>query len=130
MSTQYTIVRTWQNKPFHLKNVHHGWTCSPTGWDLYDYWRMPPHPTLFLRKEVYEKHGLFDASFKIAGDYDFMLRVMTDPEMNLHYPPEVITNMRLGGVRPWKFVRKHFTGPAPAASKAFRLKCRNPDNHV
>jgi glycosyltransferase len=58
---------------------------------------LPPHPTLFLRKEVYEKHGLFDTSFKIAGDYDFMLRVMTVPEMRLRYLPEVITRMRVGG---------------------------------
>jgi len=77
------VVRTWQSKPFHPKNVRHGW--------------MPPHPTLFLRKEVYQKHGLFDTSFKIAGDYDFMLRVMTDPEIHLCYLPEVITRMRLGG---------------------------------
>jgi glycosyltransferase len=52
------VVRTWQSKPFHRKNVKQGW--------------MPPHPTLFLRKEVYEKHGHFNTSFKIAGDYDFM----------------------------------------------------------
>jgi glycosyltransferase len=77
------VVRTWQSKPFHPKNVRNGW--------------MPPHPTLFLRKEVYAKHGLFDTSFKIAGDYDFMLRVMTDPEMRLRYLPEVITRMRVGG---------------------------------
>jgi glycosyltransferase len=77
------VVRTWQSKPFLPKNVRHGW--------------MPPHPTLFLRKEVYEKHGLFDTSFKIAGDYDFMLRVMTDPEMHLQYLPEVMTRMRVGG---------------------------------
>jgi glycosyltransferase len=77
------IVRTWQSKPFLSKNVRHGW--------------MPPHPTLFLRKEVYEKHGLFDTSFKIAGDYDFMLRVMTDPEIQLRYLPEIITRMRVGG---------------------------------
>ena len=82
-NTENKIVRTWQSKPFHPKNVRHGW--------------MPPHPTLFLRKEVYEKHGLFDTSFKIAGDYDFMLRVMTDPEMHLRYLPEVITRMRVGG---------------------------------
>ena len=77
------VVRTWYSKPFNRKNVKHGW--------------MPPHPTLFLRKEVYEKHGLFDTTFKIAGDYDFMLRVMTHPEMHLRFLPEVITTMRLGG---------------------------------
>jgi glycosyltransferase len=77
------VLRTWHSKPFHHKNVKYGW--------------MPPHPTLFLRKEVYEKHGLFDTSFRIAGDYDFMLRVMKDKEINLHYIPEVITRMRVGG---------------------------------
>jgi glycosyltransferase len=76
---------------------------------------MPTHPTLFLRKEVYKKHGHFNTSFKIAGDYDFMLRVMTDPEMHLQYLPEVMTRMRVGGARPVKFVRKDFTGQAPAA---------------
>ena len=78
------IVRTWQSKPFQRKNVKNGW--------------MPPHPTLFLKKEVYQKHGLFDISFKIAGDYDFMLQVMLDKEINLQYLPETITKMRQGGV--------------------------------
>ena len=59
---------------------------------------MPPHPTLFLRKYVYQKHGLFDTSFRVAGDYDFMLRVMLDKEINLCYLPEVITKMRMGGL--------------------------------
>lgn len=77
------VVRTWHSKPFSYKRVHYGW--------------MPPHPTLFLRKEVYEKHGLFDTSFRIAGDYDFMLRVMLDKEINLVLLPEVITRMRVGG---------------------------------
>jgi hypothetical protein len=47
------------------------------------------HHTLpcFSTKIVYKKHGLFDTTFKIAGDYDFMLHVMTDPEMHLRYPP-------------------------------------------
>ena len=84
------VIRTWQSKPFHPKNLRHGWTCPTTGW-------IPPHPTLFLRKEVYEKYGLFNTTFRIAGDYDFMLRVMTDPAMHLRYLPG------------WNTVR---TGPA------------------
>jgi len=77
------VLRAWHSKPFSYKNVRYGW--------------MPPHPTLFLRKEVYEKHGLFDTSFRIAGDYDFMLRVMLDKEIKLVLLPEVITRMRVGG---------------------------------
>jgi glycosyltransferase len=77
------VVRTWKSKPFQHKNIVYGWA--------------PPHPTLFLRKEVYQKHGEFNTTFKIAGDYEFMLRVMKDPEIRLQYLPEVITKMRMGG---------------------------------
>ncbi len=83
------IVRTWISKPFVRKQVKHGW--------------MPPHPTLFLRKEVYQKHGLFDISFKIAGDYDFMLRVMQDENNHLEYIPETIVKMRKGGASTGNF---------------------------
>jgi glycosyltransferase involved in cell wall biosynthesis len=84
VNAENKIVRTWIRNPFKRENVKYGW--------------MPPHPTLFLRKEVYTKHGLFDISFKTAGDYDFMLRVMLDKKINLVYLPEVITKMRMGGV--------------------------------
>ncbi len=78
------IVRTWKSNRFDRKNIKYGW--------------MPPHPTLYLRKEVYQKHGPFDISFKIAGDYNFMVSVMKDKEINLEYLPEIITKMRMGGV--------------------------------
>lgn len=57
-----------------------------------------PHPTLFLRKEVYQKYGLFDTSFRVAGDYDFMLRILLDRNARLEYVPEVITLMKMGGI--------------------------------
>ncbi len=78
------VVRTWISTPFDRRQVKHGW--------------MPPHPTLFLRRKVYEKHGLFDISFKIAGDYDFMLRIMRDDTIKLKLLPETIVKMRKGGV--------------------------------
>ena len=58
---------------------------------------MPAHPTFFLKRNVYEKHGHFDLSFKIAADYDFMLRVLKDQSLKFSYVPEVITKMRVGG---------------------------------
>ena len=79
----YKIVRKWKSMQFDRKNIKYGW--------------MPPHPTLYLRKEVYQKHGPFDISFKIAGDYNFMLGVMKDKEINLAYLPEIITKMKMGG---------------------------------
>ena len=80
---QNIVVRTWYGKPFERKNVKYGW--------------MPPHPTLFLKKEVYQKHGGFDTSFRIAGDYNFMLKVMLDKDISLAFLPEIITKMRVGG---------------------------------
>ena len=77
-------VRTWNSKPFKQSYLDFGWT--------------PPHPTLFLREDVYQKHGLFDTSFKIAGDYDFMLRILKDNEIKVLYVPNIITKMKIGGV--------------------------------
>lgn len=77
------IIRNWQSQPFKFKFLKKGW--------------MPAHPTFFLKKGVYEKHGLFDLSYKISADYDFMLRVLKDKTLKFSYLPRVITNMQVGG---------------------------------
>ncbi len=58
---------------------------------------MPAHPTVFAKREVYRKHGLFDISFNIAADYDLMLRIFQDKSLKFAYLPAVITRMRIGG---------------------------------
>lgn len=78
------VVRKWTSKPYHRKNILYGWA--------------PPHPALFLRKEVYKKYAGYNTSFKIAGDYDFMIRIMRDQKIQLKYLPETITKMRTGGI--------------------------------
>ncbi|WP_299778196.1 glycosyltransferase family 2 protein [uncultured Formosa sp.] len=77
------IVRNWKSQPFSEKLLKQGW--------------MPAHPTLFLKKSVYLKHGLFNLNFKIAADYDLMLRIFKDASLRFNYLPEVITKMRVGG---------------------------------
>jgi len=59
---------------------------------------MPAHPTLFLLREVYEKHGLFDLQFKISADYDLILCIFNDKSLNFVYLPEIISKMRIGGI--------------------------------
>lgn len=73
--------RKWVVKEGKIKN----------GW-------MPAHPTLYLRKEVYDKKGLYDLNFKIVSDFDFIVRICTDSEVKLKYIPENLIYMRLGGV--------------------------------
>jgi glycosyltransferase len=58
---------------------------------------MPPHPTLYLRREVFDRYGLYDTSFSIAADYDAMLRYLVQGKVTLAYVPEVLVKMRLGG---------------------------------
>jgi glycosyltransferase len=77
------VIRYWKSKTFSKDLLEKGW--------------MPPHPTLFLKKEIYQKCGGFDLSFKIAADYDFILRIFSDPQLKFTYLPEVITKMRVGG---------------------------------
>ncbi len=60
---------------------------------------MPPHPTLFVRRRVYERFGLFkDADFRIAADYELMLRFIERYRVSTHYIPRVLVKMRMGGV--------------------------------
>ena len=56
----------------------------------------PPHPTLYLKKEVYEKYGNYDLNYRIAADYDFMLRIMKN-KIKLSYIKDDLVYMRSGG---------------------------------
>ena len=77
------IIRFWKSCEFNPNLLGKGW--------------MPAHPTLILKKEVYNKHGVFNKSFKIAADYDFMLRILKDSNLKFGYLPKVVTKMRVGG---------------------------------
>lgn len=77
------VVRHWATGPFALGRLKWGW--------------MPAHPTLYLRRSVYEKIGSFDTSFRIAADYDFILRYFSQTNKRSVYIPEVLYKMRLGG---------------------------------
>ena len=78
------IIRTWKTGAFRKSNFYYGW--------------MPPHPTFFVRKEVYEEAGLFNTSFRSAADYELMLRILLKHGLPAHYIPMVIVKMRAGGV--------------------------------
>ena len=54
------VIRYWRSKKYQEGLFRSGW--------------HPAHPTFFVKKEIYEKYGVFDLSFKIAADYELMLR--------------------------------------------------------
>lgn len=62
-----------------------------TGW-------MPAHPTLYLKKEIYEQYGLYDERYHCSGDYEFMVRILKDRNCRLSYIPKVLIRMFYGGI--------------------------------
>lgn len=54
---------------------------------------MPGHPTLFLRREIYERYGNYDGSYKGSADFEFMVRILKDGKVELSYIPEILAEM-------------------------------------
>ena len=77
------IVRNWKSGQYKPDLFLKGW--------------MPPHPTFFVKKWVYEKFGAYNTALKSAADYEFMLRVLHKHKISTSYLPERITKMRTGG---------------------------------
>ena len=77
------VVRYWSAGDYSLQRLRRGW--------------MPPHPTLFVRRSVVERLGGYDTSFRIAADYDAILRWFGRGGLRAAYLPRVLVRMRLGG---------------------------------
>jgi len=58
---------------------------------------MPPHPTFFVKRNLYEQYGLFDTSYEICADYEFMVRLFCVHKISYAYLPQVMVAMRTGG---------------------------------
>jgi len=88
------VIRHWSTGAFHPRRLKYGW--------------MPAHPTLYLRRDVYERFGDYDINFGIAADYDFILRYFSQATGKSVYIPEVLYKMRVGGVsnRNWDKIRQ------------------------
>ncbi|MEZ9330293.1 glycosyltransferase family 2 protein [Vibrio breoganii] len=76
-------VRLWTSGDYARNDLKKGW--------------MPPHPTFYMKRELYEQYGLFDLSFKIAADYDSLLRYLWVNKVSMAYLPKVLIKMRVGG---------------------------------
>lgn len=59
---------------------------------------MPPHPSIFLKRELFEKFGYYNLSFKIGADYEFITRYFLVNKINSKYSGLTTTNMLVGGV--------------------------------
>jgi len=77
------IIRKWRSGPYTEGKFLWGW--------------MPPHPTFFVKKEIYQKYGGFNTQLRSAADYELMLRFIHKHKIKLGYLPEFIVKMRTGG---------------------------------
>ena len=77
------VKRVWKGSAFKKGAFKKGW--------------MPAHPTFYCRRRVYEKLGQYDDSFKIAGDFELMLRFLEKHNIRSKYIPKTLVNMKVGG---------------------------------
>ena len=77
------VTRYWRASAHHPRSFYQGW--------------MPPHPTFFVRRSVYEKYGNFNVSLGTAADYELTLRLLLKHKVSTTYIPEVLVHMRAGG---------------------------------
>ncbi len=59
---------------------------------------MPPHPSFFVKRDMYNRFGSFNTSFSFAADYELMLRLLYKNNLTASYIPEVLVKMRAGGI--------------------------------
>lgn len=88
------VVRYWRSNPFKAGLFLSGW--------------CPPHPTLFVRRDVYERFGNFDLSYKIAADVELMIRFIELHKIKTVHLPLLMVKMRMGGMTnsSWSNVRR------------------------
>lgn len=78
------VVRNWISGSYSKGKMRRGW--------------LPLHPTVYIRKECIDRLGLYDESFKIAADSDFLVRYMYEGNLKIAYLDEYIVRMRMGGL--------------------------------
>lgn len=115
------IVRHWKSEPYRPGLFEQGW--------------MPPHPAFFIRRRVLGRVGPFEAGYRFAADFDFMLRALHVQQLRSTYLSRELVKMRVGGetnssvmnvlkgnIEAYKSCRKYGLGVSPLfiAKKIFR----------
>jgi glycosyltransferase len=77
------IIRSWRSGYYTPSKIKYGW--------------MAPHPTIFLKMEIFKKVGFYKTQYKISSDYDFIIRLFSN-NVVMHYINEPLVSMKMGGV--------------------------------
>lgn len=87
------IIRDWVSGSYRTWKVRHGW--------------LPLHPTCYIRKDVMNKRGLYNETYRIAADSDLLFRYLLGGDITVAYLNEYIVRMRMGGMSTDRSRRKH-----------------------
>ena len=77
------IIRKWKSSEYVNGLFSKGW--------------VPPHPTVFLKKKIYDTHGYFNLKYSIASDFDMLVKLFQIKNIRIKYFPNVTVHMRNGG---------------------------------
>ncbi|WP_417336302.1 glycosyltransferase family 2 protein [Halobacteriovorax marinus] len=83
INSKGSVVRTFCSKYFHI--------------DRFAYGIMPAHPTFFVKSKIYQKYGGYRKDYKLAADYEILIRFLYKKKISSFYLPEVIVKMEMGG---------------------------------
>jgi glycosyltransferase involved in cell wall biosynthesis len=78
------VVRYYQSSNFHPQKFAYGW--------------MPAHPTFFVKRHFYDQYGTFKTDYRIAADFELLVRFLAKYQLSFSYIPKVIIKMRAGGL--------------------------------
>ncbi|MBB6235474.1 glycosyltransferase [Pedobacter sp. AK013] len=82
--TSHKIIRKWKSRQNTFRDLKNGW--------------MPAHPTLYLKRSLFEKNGAYALDLGTAADYELILRYFYTHKMEASYLPVLMVNMRTGGL--------------------------------
>jgi len=86
------IKRYWQAGNYNTSKIKNGW--------------MLPHPTFFVKKVMYDRHGLYNSDLKRAADYEMILKLLYKENISVHYIPMILVKMRTGGASNSTFLNR------------------------
>ena len=78
------VIRNWISRPYEKGLVKKAW--------------MPAHPTFYCKKQVYDRLGVYNDSFKIAGDFELCLRFLEVNQVSSYYLNKKLVKMLVGGI--------------------------------
>ncbi len=84
VNKNYTPLRFWKSKKYKKGLFNYGWS--------------PPHPSFFVKKEIYDKYGLYKQQLGNPADVELMYRLLEKKQLNYFYYNKIFVSMRLGGL--------------------------------